>query len=103
MQSCSAARRQRDARRTAPDAAERSFRRNEFLSTLALLQSGCSLPPGDLHAVRLCDARIEFGQLQAGPAAEWSLKLATLVAQAVTPCVIRPLRATCCGRRHGLG
>ncbi|MGO3127816.1 MAG: hypothetical protein ACTIJY_07085 [Luteimonas sp.] len=93
----------RDARHPASDAAERSFRRDEFLSTLALLQSGRSLSPGDLHAVRLCDARIETGQLQAGPAAEWSRKLATLAAQAVTPCVIRYRRATCCGRRHGLG
>jgi len=47
------ARRQRDARRAELDAAERSFRRDEFLSTLALLQSERSLPPGDTHAVRL--------------------------------------------------
>lgn len=47
------ARRQRDARRAEIDAAERSFLRDEFMSTLALLQAGRSLPPGDTHAVRL--------------------------------------------------
>lgn len=47
------ARRQRDARRAELDAAERSFRRDEFLSTLALLQSERSLPPGESHAIRL--------------------------------------------------
>ncbi|MCD9005561.1 DUF1631 domain-containing protein [Luteimonas sp. XNQY3] len=47
------ARRQRDARRAELDAAERSFRRDEFLSTLALLQAERSLPPGETHAIRL--------------------------------------------------
>jgi len=47
------ARRQRDARRAELDAAERSFLRDEFMSTLALLQAGRELPPGDRHAARL--------------------------------------------------
>ncbi|MDR7192126.1 DUF1631 family protein [Luteimonas terrae] len=47
------ARRQRDARRAELDAAQRSFRRDEFLSTLSLLQSERSLPAGETHAIRL--------------------------------------------------
>jgi len=47
------ARRERDARRAEIDAAERSFLRDEFMSTLALLQADRALPPGETHASRL--------------------------------------------------
>lgn len=47
------ARRQRDARRAEIDAAARTFRREEFLSMLALLQADRALPPGPSHAARL--------------------------------------------------
>lgn len=47
------ARRQRDDRRAELDAAERSFLRDEFMSTLALLQADRLLPPGTSHAARL--------------------------------------------------
>lgn len=47
------ARRQRDARRAELDAAARTFRREEFLSMLALLQADRALPPGPSHAARM--------------------------------------------------
>ena len=47
------ARRQRDARRAEIDAAVRTFRREEFMSMLALLQADRALPPGPSHAARL--------------------------------------------------